>query len=136
MKLFIEHTRIDQGTLHGLELGFPIRDQVANVSEVSDLLVLFELGPRKLSHIFSRPFIWNVVCTADNLSPQCQCTLSLDEVVKADWSFPSCSEPGGRLACYCRISSQHSIHTLIGRLDELLFQEDSDRWPDADQENG
>ena len=48
--------------------------------KISYVFVLFKFRPCKLSHVFSCPLIGNVRCTPDNVPPQSQCALSLDEL--------------------------------------------------------
>jgi hypothetical protein len=47
---------------------------------IGDATVLFEFRPSKLSHIFPRAFVRNVCGASDDLPPQRQGALSLDEL--------------------------------------------------------
>lgn len=51
-----------------------------NPYKIGNLFVLFEFRPCKLTHVSPCALVWYVCRTSNYLSPQRQCTLSLDEL--------------------------------------------------------
>lgn len=56
------------------------------VYQIIDKAMLFEFGPGKLPHLSPGALLGDIGGAADNLSPQGQCSLSLNELQNSEWS--------------------------------------------------
>jgi hypothetical protein len=55
------------------------------VYQIIDKAMLFEFGPGKLPHVSPGALLGNIGGAANNVSPQSQCSLPLNELQYSEW---------------------------------------------------